>query len=488
MVRVPTEFDLQLQSERERWLRRRLLWLCAVAIALTLLFEPQTIRHQLATPGQQATGWVGVIECTLVVTLYAAAWGYARRRQLGERSLLRLVFWLVIIVAGVELICERVETSLLLLAKEYTKGPQLTVGQIFTAIGLVVLGFDHLLACVFMPWTAREAMRPALVLLAMYAAPVLFDIATLQLPSIAIVTIPAMALCFVPGTLICLWRTSRFRTYFRLSFESSRYRELQGELASARRLHEASMPKARSQGPIRLHYVYEPMRQIGGDLLFVHSLDATPHIASVVVLDVTGHGITAAMTVNRLIGELERQFAESPEVSPGQVLKALNRYVALTLAKHTIYATALCLKLNTETGELIWANAGHPPAFVYRSDGALEPLGATAPILGVDEAEQYFDDSGKLTLNPRDVLVAYTDGLNEAINPKGDQLGLDGVRRLITQSCAGKCETETWPRQMLEEVLNYRQSPVEDDTLVVAVFGKLDPDISSATSEASGPR
>ena len=339
-----------------------------------------------------------------------------------------------------------------------------------------------------MPWTARESLRPAAVLLILYALSLIWDLTRAELPFIALLSIPILAICFIPGTLICVWRTSRFRTVFRLRFESSGYRQLQGELASARRLHEASMPKARTQGPIRLHYVYEPMRQIGGDLLFVHSLDGTPHIASVVVLDVTGHGITAAMTVNRLIGELERQFAESSDVSPGQVLKALNRYVALTLAKHTIYATALCLKLNTETGELIWANAGHPPAFVYRPDGTLESLGATAPILGVDEAEQYFDDSGKLTLNRQDVLVAYTDGLNEAINPKGDQLGLDGVRRLITQSCAGKCETETWPRHMLEEVLNYRQSPVEDDTLVVAVFGKLDPDISSATSEASSPR
>ena len=234
------------------------------------------------------------------------------------------------------------------------------------------------------------------------------------------------------------------------------------------------MPKARTEGPIRLHYVYEPMRQIGGDLLFVHSPEESPHIASVVVLDVTGHGIAAAMTVNRLIGELERQFAYAPDVAPDKVLKDLNRYVALTLARHTIYATALCLKINAQTGELIWANAGHPPAYLYRSDGTFEHLGATAPILGVDESEEFFDPPGTLTMHPNDVLVAYTDGLNEAINLKGDQLGLEGVRRLISDSCAGKCETNAWPKQMLEEMLSFRQSPVEDDTLVMAMFGATD--------------
>lgn len=472
---MPTQFDLLLQAEREQWLRRRLLWLCGVGITLTLLIDWRTIRHQLASPGQEAAGWVEVMECALVVTLYAVAMGYALRRKLKERSLLRLVFWLVIVVAGVELVCQRIGSNLLLLNNEYQPGPRLNVATLSVAIGLVVLSFDHLLACIFMPWTAREATRPALVLLVMYTLPELFDIATLQLPAIALLTVPALALCFVPGVLICLWRNSRYRRFFQLRFESSRYRELQGELASARRLHEASMPKARTNGPIRLHYVYEPMRQIGGDLLFVHSLEATPHIASVVVLDVTGHGIAAAMTVNRLIGELERQFAYAPDVAPEKVLKDLNRYVALTLSRHTIYATALCLKINTQTGELSWANGGHPPAYLYRADGNFEPLGATAPLLGVDEAEEFFDEPGRLTMHPNDVLVAYTDGLNEAINPKGDQLGLEGVRRLISNSCVGKCETESWPKQMLEDVLNYRQSPVEDDTLVVALFGVAAP-------------
>jgi serine phosphatase RsbU (regulator of sigma subunit) len=437
---------------------------------MALASDVPKFRDHLRHPGHEGEAWVNFIEGTLLVFLYATAGSYALWHRLKQKALLRLVFWLVIAVAAVELICTRAAVNFYLLAESSPDAQR--QGSLYAMLAaLALLTFDHFIACVFMPWTARESLRPAAELLAMYGLLLLWDVATLALPIITVATIPVLAICFIPGTLICLWRTSRFRTIFKLRFESSRYRELQGELASARRLHEASMPKPRTDGPIRLHYMYEPMRQIGGDLLFVHLLAETPHIASVVVLDVTGHGIAAAMTVNRLIGELERQFAYAPDVSPDKVLKDLNRYVALTLSRHTIYATALCMKINMQTGELIWANAGHPPAYLYRTDGSFEPLGATAPILGVDESEEFFDPLGTLTMHPSDVLVAYTDGLNEAINPKGDQLGLEGVRRLITQSCAGKCATDAWPKQMLEEVLNYRQSPVEDDTLVVAMFG-----------------
>src|SRR6185295_15808135 len=99
------------------------------------------------------------------------------------------------------------------------------------------------------------------------------------------------------------------------------------------------------------HYVYEPMRQIGGDLLFVfppshqHQDDGVGAL-SLVVLDVTGHGIAAALTVNRIVGELERLFIDDPDAPPGKALAVLNRYVFSTLSKHDHYVTAICLRVD----------------------------------------------------------------------------------------------------------------------------------------------
>ena len=101
------------------------------------------------------------------------------------------------------------------------------------------------------------------------------------------------------------------------------------------------------------------MRQIGGDYLFARfEPDARrPRRFHLLIIDVPGHGIAAALTVNRLYGEIERLFAENPETGPGEVLAALNRYVHLTLSRHSIYATA-CVRIDTERDLLEYAWAG----------------------------------------------------------------------------------------------------------------------------------
>lgn len=476
-VSVPSEFDIELRSERLRWLRRRLLWLCAVGVALTVVFDVPSIVNQFGQASGPAdaaahgrAGWIDLAECSVNVLLYAGAWLVGRRGRWTERSLLRLVFWLVVGVAAVELVFQRWRAGVLS-EPDVAADPRLAAALISMISGLMVLASDHFLACAFMPWTAGESLRPAGVLLGMFAVPVITDVYLGTLPVVALSAVAVLALTFIPGTLICLWRTSRFREGFRLRFESGRYRALQGELAAARRLHEASLPAQRDLGPVRLHYAYEPMRQIGGDLLHVHAPPGEPGVLSAVVLDVTGHGIAAALTVNRLIGELERLFAESPDAPPDAVLLGLNRYVALTLSRHTIYATALCVRLNTRARTLEWASGGHPPAFVRRPNGQLEALDTTGPLLGLDEEHGgLFETCGKTVMGAGDVLVAYTDGLCEAANPAGEQLGTDGVRRLISEVSADGKSPRGWPRAMLNGVLNYRQSPVEDDTLVVALY------------------
>ena len=469
-IPIPTEFDLELRSERGRWLRRRFLWLCAVGILLTIPIDGYSVAHYFSQgPGvHRKAAWIELVECALYVLLYGAAWIHARGSRLCEDKMLRLAFWLVVCIAGVELVCERWQDNVLIDPSDFRN--QVNAAMVYVGIALVVLFVDHGFACLFMPWTVREALAPAGVMLFMYGAIVGTDVLFGRLPASGLLTIPILAIGFLPGTAICWLRFSRFRRNFRLTFESGRYRLLQGELASARRLHESSLPPQMSEGPIRLQYIYEPMREIGGDLLFVHSPPGNPNVLCMVVIDVTGHGIAAALTVNRLIGELERLFGELPDASPDLILRGLNRYVALTLARHTIFATALCVRLDTQTGQLQWTNGGHPPPFIRRGNGQIESLDPTAPLLGATDGSEFFDEAGQTFLNPGDVLLAYTDGLTEASNPDGKQLGLEGVRRLISEVSSNGQAIENWPRRMLAGVLNYRQSPVEDDTLVVALY------------------
>ena len=133
-----------------------------------------------------------------------------------------------------------------------------------------------------------------------------------------------------------------------------------GELDRARQIHDSMFPEP-IEGDIRLEYTYDPLLGIGGDFLHIHQHKNTGRV-TLTILDVSGHGLAAALTVNRLFGELERICAEHPdEITPTLLMSGLNRYVHLVMAKHSLYATAACVQMDPSTSNLHWVVSGHPP-------------------------------------------------------------------------------------------------------------------------------
>jgi hypothetical protein len=228
--------------------------------------------------------------------------------------------------------------------------------------GVWSFAVSHLVASLVFPWTARQAALPALIVLTVNAlSRLLIEPGPLQSSLILIALSPLVAM---PGCLIAWARHSRRLGHHQNLFVRKRYVSLRQELASARSIHESMFPNPRTGRNVNFTYKYEPMRQIGGDYLFASHCptdDGTDECLSVVLLDVTGHGIPAALTVNRLHGEIELLFADDPFIAPGEVLRRLNRYVHLTLARHSIFVTAVCLKADPKHNTLAYASGGHPP-------------------------------------------------------------------------------------------------------------------------------
>jgi serine phosphatase RsbU (regulator of sigma subunit) len=213
------------------------------------------------------------------------------------------------------------------------------------------------------------------------------------------------------------------------------------------------------------------MRQIGGDLLFVHPpAGEEDGPLSVVLLDVTGHGIAAALSVNRLIGELERLFGESPEATPDDVLNALNNYVHFTMARHDMYVTAVAMKIDPHSNTLVYASAGHPTAFLRRVDGTVIELESTTMLLGIADNAVFSPDALRMTLQNGDCIVAYTDGASEARSEQThEMLGMTGVRQTMEAVAGSACPCEQWPTEIMRRVAAFRNAPPLDDTLLVAL-------------------
>lgn len=488
-----SEFDHVFEQERARRLRRRFLWYCGVSIALSLPTIYPILNQWNTAPEATAFFVMGMISVSLTILLYGAAIIYAARTPHSVEAILRLALWLYVIAGSVGVINSRIAMEFLpggqanvqiklttrpstreveddRRMREVVRVLQKPAGLHAVSIPLGLL-FTQLFICLFMPWSLRESLRPVPAIYATCVVIFVVDLIGGRIGWWGLIPLVLCALAFAPGSLWCWWRFSRFRTNFKLRYESRGFQKLQSELEGARRVHEAQLPAPRQHGRVRMNYVYEPMRQIGGDLLFAHSPDDRDDSLSVVVLDVTGHGIAAALSVNRLIGELERIFAESPGASPGQVLCALNRYVHLTLARHDLYVTAICLRADAQSGRIEWASGGHPTAFLRRADGTVEGLESTATLLGVESPAEFADCQSSKPFEVGDAVIAYTDGAAEARNiASGFALGMSGVQRLLMEVAQGRQPATEWPGHMMRRVLDYRGSPPEDDTLVVSLY------------------
>jgi serine phosphatase RsbU (regulator of sigma subunit)/anti-sigma regulatory factor (Ser/Thr protein kinase)/GAF domain-containing protein len=146
--------------------------------------------------------------------------------------------------------------------------------------------------------------------------------------------------------------------------------------------------------------------QVGGDWYDV--IDLEDGRIGLVVGDCVGHGLAAATVMGQLRSACRALLLERP--SPRVALAGLDRFAArLPGARCT---TAICAVLNSETGELVYSSAGHPPAVVMHADGTTRIIedGRTIPV-GVRPDRRR--PEARLTLPARAVLLLYTDGLVE---------------------------------------------------------------------------
>jgi phosphoserine phosphatase RsbU/P len=176
----------------------------------------------------------------------------------------------------------------------------------------------------------------------------------------------------------------------------------------------------------------------GGDVHYF-SVCSKGMISRVAVADVAGHGPQASSLAVELHDALQRH---TDHWDQSALMQELNE-AFLGSSLNGLYATATVLSFYLETGELLFTNAGHPPAFWYRSrEKSWELLEDSTPFaveieglpLGLIPGTVYSQTG--VRLGPGDVLVVYTDGITEARDASGHQLGyvglLERARRLTS--------------------------------------------------------
>ncbi len=190
------------------------------------------------------------------------------------------------------------------------------------------------------------------------------------------------------------------------------------ELAAARSVQELMIPQEKLATPgFEVDSIYNPANEVGGD--FYHVQSAPDGSLLVVIGDVAGKGLKAAMNVSMLMGALRR----IPERSPAKILESLNR--VLTGSESFTTCQAAWFGAN---GELVLANAGHLPPYLNSQEVAL-PGGLPLGVL----PEVHYEEV-RLYLHPGDRILLMSDGVVEARLPSGELFGFDRVHNLSNQS------------------------------------------------------
>jgi hypothetical protein len=220
---------------------------------------------------------------------------------------------------------------------------------------------------------------------------------------------------------------------YRFSVESrERQTALEQEFLNARELQQVLIPESLPEIPgFALTSAYKPALEVGGDFFQVFPLESPSASTLIVVGDVSGKGLKAAMAVSLLVGAI-RTAAETTS-SPAQILAALNRRLDGRL--NGGFATCIALRLDAG-GDCVLACAGHPAPVV---NGLELDLPGALP-LGLTDAASYQETTFHLRAN--DHCALYTDGLLEARNPSGELFGFHRLTTLFSAQPTAAQATE----------------------------------------------
>ena len=166
--------------------------------------------------------------------------------------------------------------------------------------------------------------------------------------------------------------------------------------------------------------------QIGGDLFDIYSIDG--RYGSFLVADVSGKGVAAAVDTAFIKYAIRTLLSEVKD--PGDVLARFSSLYSRNAESDETFVVLFLGIVDTETGEVCYASAGHEPAWL-RTERDVQTLTPTGPLVGVLSDTQY--SSQTVRLQPGDALIVATDGLTESRDKRGRMLDADGVRRWLEE-------------------------------------------------------
>jgi sigma-B regulation protein RsbU (phosphoserine phosphatase) len=241
-------------------------------------------------------------------------------------------------------------------------------------------------------------------------------------------------------------------------------RELETELAFSSEIQRALLPQQAPSIPgLDVGAFSRPAQIISGDYFDFFNFKNGAH--GLAIADVSGHGFSSSLLMSSLQTALRTLTAESDSVE--EVVRRINRYF-LHNVNLTTFLTLFLAQYDPGLRRLVYSNAGHNPPLLYHRNGRetvtwLDPTGAAVGL-----TDDYNLGCGLVVLQPGDVLLLYTDGVTELMDPAQEFFGRDRLEELVkAHADLSAQELVSALRRGLDAFLQGAQ--IADDITMVAI-------------------
>lgn len=241
-----------------------------------------------------------------------------------------------------------------------------------------------------------------------------------------------------------------------------RHREIEEDLILAARVQQSLSPKSLVWGQSAVETFYQPVRTIGGDFGLV--TPGEEHL-SVMVCDVSGHGIGSALVANRIYTETMSQIKSGAALTP--MLRHLNHFVMHNIGSSVFFFTMAVARLNRAARLLEFAGAGHPPAMIVQPGDRPRLLESRSAVLGLLHDAVDAEATVEIPLQAGDRVVIYTDGFTESFDANQDMLGVEGLSDIVRDT--SRLSLADMKQEIVNRVAAWRSGPAADDMSLVVV-------------------
>ena len=242
-----------------------------------------------------------------------------------------------------------------------------------------------------------------------------------------------------------------------------RQMEIEEDLRLAARVQNSLAPRPLVWDTISVDAFYHPVHSIGGDFALVNSTDHE-HL-SLLVCDVSGHGIGSALVANRIYSETTTHLRSGMPFL--DMFGELNRFLIEDIADSGMFVTVAAARIDARRRSMVFAGAGHPPAMLARRGQNPVLLESRSMILGALPDAVDVTTTLEVQLQPDDRILLYTDGITEVFNSRGEMLGIPGVQEIVRQTSS--LPAHEMKQGILDGVAAWREGPPTDDVSLMLV-------------------